>query len=410
MLADWLAPIWLSLGLAVNDLRHDRRVAATMVVAIAAVLAPLLLLLGLKTGIIETAKQQLLNDPRNLEVRIYQNARLTREWFAAMAARSDIRFVLPRTRTINATIDLVTERRKILQSVEMIPTDEGDPLLPPGTPDLPDNTSILLSAPTAEALGLGPGDSVTGVLRRRVEERDERIESKLHVLAVLPETRLPREAVFVSLQFLGAAEDYRDGYRVGLLDVDSGRAREAARSEFANARLYAAGLDEVLSLAAMLRSQGLEVRTRAADIRNVKAIDRVLTFVFVVIAAIASVGGAIALGANVWINVERKRKDLALLRLMGLSDMGVLLVPVWQSLATAVGAFALAYVAYLIGAATFNHELRSSLPEQGYACVLDGLDVVAMFALAVLIAMIASSVAGLRATSLDPAECLRESV
>jgi len=409
-LTDRLAPIWLSLSLAINDLRHDRRVAATMVVAIAAILAPLLLLLGLKTGIIETAKQQLLNDPRNLEVRIYQNARLGRDWFTAMAAQPGIRFVIPRTRSINATIDLVTERRKILQSVEMIPTDKGDPLLPPGTPVLLDHQAVLLSAPAAEALGLTAGDAFTGALRRRVEGRDERIQLKLGVVAVLPENRLPREAVFVSLEFLLAAEDYRDGYRVGLFDVDSGQLREGVRKEFANARLYAAGLDEVLSLAATLRSQGLEIRTRAAEIRNVKAMDRVLTFVFAVIAAIASVGGAIALGANVWINVERKRRDLALLRLMGMPDMGVLLVPVWQALATAIGAFALAYIAYLAGAATFNHELSSSLPDQGYACILNGPDIVAMFALAVLIAMIASSVAGLRATRLDPAECLRESV
>ncbi|MCB1792136.1 MAG: ABC transporter permease [Gammaproteobacteria bacterium] len=408
VLSRGLATLGLSLGLAGNDLRHDRRVALTMVVAIAAVLAPLFLLLGLKTGVVETAKRQLLSDPRNLEIRIYQNARLQQTWFADMAGRSDVLFVLPRTRTINATIDLVTQQRRVVQSVEMVPTAAGDPLLPAGVAPPVDARAVLLSTPVAGSLGLAVGDDIVGVLRRRIDGRDERVEVPLRVAAVLPEHVVTGNAVFVTLDFLLAAEDYRDGYRVELLgDAQTGAAPQP-RVEFANARVYATGLDEVLTLAALMRTQGLEVRTRASDIEAIKSIDRVLTFVFIVIATIAGVGGAIALGANVWINVDRKRRDLALLRLMGVPDIGVLLVPVWQALATAVGAFVLAYLAYLAGAAAFNRHLADSLPEQGYACVLNVADVGWMFVAVLLIATAASSVAGLRATRLDPAECLRE--
>lgn len=407
-MSEGLAAIGLSISLAGNDLRHDRRVALTLVIAIAAVLAPLFLLLGLKTGIVETAKQQLLNDPRNLEVRIYQNARLERQWFADMQTRPEVRFVIPRTRTINATIDLVTAQRKILHSVEMIPSAAGDPLLPPGIESPKAKNQVLLSTPVAAILGLTVGDEIVGVLQRRMDKRDERVEIPLQVVAILPERLLTGNAVFVTLDFLISAEDYRDGYSMALLDGQAGQEQLLQRQEFANARIYATGLDEVLALAASLRAQGLEVRTRAADIETVKSIERVLTFVFLVIALIAGVGGAIALGASVWINVDRKRKDLALLRLMGVPDLGVLLMPVWQAIATAMAAFAVAYLAYRFGATAFNHHLANSLPEQGYACILHGQDLSLMFMLVLLIAASASSVAGLRATRLDPAECLRE--
>jgi putative ABC transport system permease protein len=403
-----LSAIALSLRLAGNDLRHDRRVALMMIVAIAAVLAPLLLLLGLKTGVVETAKRQLLEDPRNLEIRIYQNAQLDRQWFDAMRALEAVRFVLPRTRTINTTIDLVTQERRILQSVEMIPTATGDPLLAEGIQPPGKDRLVLISAPAAESLGVAGGDEITGVIRRRMGGRDERVEVPLGVAAVLPERLMPRRAVFVTLPFLLAAEDYRDGRAVALLGVEGAATAAETRAVFANARLYAQGLDEVLSLASLLRSQGLEVRTRAADIETIKAMERVLTFVFVVIAIIAGVGGAIALGANVWINVDRKRRDLALLRLMGVADLGVLLVPIWQAIATAIAAFGLAYACYQVGAMTFNAQLAAGLPDQGYACVLNHADLALMFVLVLVVAAVASSAAGLRAIRLDPAECLRE--
>lgn len=379
-----------------------------MVVAIAAVLAPLLLLLGLKTGVVETAKRQLLDDPRNLEIRIYQNARLHRQWFEEMRSRAEVRFLLPRTRTINATIDLVTSDRRILHSVEMIPTAAGDPLLAEGIPPPDADRQVLLSAPAAESLGLASGDDIVGVLRRRMGGRDERVEVPMRVATVLPERLMTRRAVFVTLPLLLAAEDYRDGSQTAPFeDVDVVHA-VAAREVFANARLYAAGLDEVLSLASLLRSQGLEVRTRAADIETIKAMERILTFVFVVIAVIAGVGGAIALGANVWINVDRKRRDLALLRLMGVADLGVLLVPIWQALATAIAAFGLGYACYQLGAKTFNAQLATGLPKQGYACILNPADLALMFVLVLAVAVAASSLAGLRAIRLDPAVCLRE--
>ncbi len=46
--------LWLSFQLALKDLSHDRKVAGTLVVTVGSVLAPLLLLLGLKTGVIQT--------------------------------------------------------------------------------------------------------------------------------------------------------------------------------------------------------------------------------------------------------------------------------------------------------------------------------------------------------------------
>ena len=54
-------------GLAVADLRHEWILNLCMILALAAVLAPLLLLLGLKHGTITTLRDRLVEDPVNRE-------------------------------------------------------------------------------------------------------------------------------------------------------------------------------------------------------------------------------------------------------------------------------------------------------------------------------------------------------
>ena len=116
-----------------------------------------------------------------------------------------------------------------------------------------------------------------------------------------------------------ATEDYRDGAAVPALGVDRGHrcGSEPAARAFASARLYARSLDDVAPLAAWVRDQGYEVSTRAKEIETVKALDRVLAFVFLVLASIGVGGYLFSLAASLWANVDRKRREIALLRLVG---------------------------------------------------------------------------------------------
>jgi len=117
---------------------------------------------------------------------------------------------------------------------------------------------------------------------------------------------------------------------------------------------------------------------------------------------------ALALGGALWVNVERKRRDLALLRLFGFRDGTVMLMPLVQSAAIAALAFALAALAYLMGAAAFNRSLGHNLAGQGYVCRLEPGHLAAAAAATLLVALVAAVAAGYRASRIDPAECLRE--
>ena len=292
--------------------------------------------------------------------------------------------------------------------MELVPTSEGDPLLPPGMPAPSQPQQVVLSQSLAAKLRIAAQDTASLIVQRRLNERDQFVEVKLRVLGVLPESAYARDAAFLPLPMLVAVEDYRDGFAVPRLGVGDGRTRGQPRRLFANARVYAQNLDAVLAIAEWMRGSGLEVRTRAREIENVRAIERVLSFIFGVIAGIAVVGCGLSLGGSLWINADRKRHDLALLRLLGFVAHSVLIVPVVQALLIAAAAFGLAYGAYAVGAVLFNRVLGANLAATEFVCRLAWNDVVVAGALTLLVALTAAVAGGLRASRVEPADCLRE--
>jgi putative ABC transport system permease protein len=418
------AEVW---SLAWKDLRHDRHTTLVFVLTVAAILAPLLLLLGLKNGVVETLRETLLRDPRNLEVVIYGSARLDRDWLAEIAARPDVAFLIPKTRTINASVDLLDPARRLLPAVEVIPTALGDPLLPPGTA-LPSHPGeVLVTATLARRLGLlsaepqvsgaeegGPTRSdpaaVVAVVKRTRDGASEHMRLPLSVIGIVPEARFSRDALFTGLDLLVAAEDYRDG----TLDpppeglVPNGYADR--QTHFANARLYATGLDQVGPLAAAVSAEGIEVRTQAERIASVQAVDRTLSFLFRVIALIGGAGCALALGGALWVGVERKRRQLALLRLFGFGPGAVAALPVIQGSLIAGLGLLFAGAGYLIGAHAFDAVMGENLAGGGYLTRLGIADLGLAAALVMLVALVASAAGAIRAGRVSPAEGLREAI
>lgn len=392
--------------LAWRDFVHEWRVSLCLVFALAAVLAPLLVLFGLKSGIVTTMTERLRADPRNLEITLRGHRHLDTTWFAAMRARPDVGFVLPRTRLLAATISLESGTGASLADVDMLPTATGDPLLPAGTPPAAGLRQVLLTATAAGRLNAQPGDRLSGRVFRRLDGAPQTLELPLTLVGIIPESGFGRDAAFVSVDLLVATEDYRDGAAVPALGVTDGTAA-APRRAFASARIYARSLDDVAPLAAWLRDQGIEVVTRAKEIETVKAIDRVLSFVFVVLASIGIGGYLLSLAASLWANIDRKRREIALLRLVGLGTGPVVGFPVVQAILVALAGIAVSTVLYLAVAAAFNATFAGELGRDEFVCRLSLADGIAAGGLTVLFAVIAAMVGGYRAARIDPAESLR---
>lgn len=399
-------PYGLLLRMALRDLLYDRKVALCIIFSLIAVIAPLLLLFGLKNGVVSQLRHDLLDDPRTREVRMTGNGNYDLPWLARLAQRPEVGFSIPLTRSLNTQADLVRDGRHFAANAEVIPTAKGDPLLSDVTIPQQD-TQVVLSASAARRLEVKTHDSFRLLVNRKLDGISQKAQVTLTVADVLDNARFTRPGVFVTLPLLVALENYRDGFQAPLLGVNDGEP-SPERKSFSRARLYASSLDDVAPLARWLEENHIESVTQAAQIEAVRAIDRVLGIIFAVIAWI-SVSGCIASLIGAFIaNIDRKRKDMAVLRLLGFRRRAVTVFIMIQALCLTGAAFTVGLVLYFLGSTLFNNLLGSSLPEQAFVCHLDKVHFVAALASVLVVALGVAGIGAARALKIEPAESLRE--
>ena len=409
------------LRLACKDYWHEFLLSACAVLGLAAVLTPLLVLYGVKFGVVQTLTERLRNDPRNLEISPVISGRYTPEYLAKLAAHPDVAFVLPRTRSIAATMDLSAgngdARSVLVASLE--PTAEGDPLLQrfgaavPNMPQSPDTEAIgvTLSSSAAEKLHLKQGDTLNGKVERRFQGKVQTASVALRVAAVLPLAAQQKDVAYVPLPLMEATEDYRDGRAVPELGAQNGwtgEPRPQGERVYPGFRLYARSLDHVMQLREAFAAQKLDVYTHAEEIEQVTALARALNLIFALICAATAIGFLASTASSVLAGIKRKERILGLLRLHGFTTGKLMLFPLAQSLLTALAGTALASGVYGVAAFAINKLFSASVTGMEQVCLLLPEHFVLAFAAVSGLALLAALAPALRAARVEPSEVIRE--
>ena len=403
------APLRQVLRLAFRDFVHDSKVSICFVLALTAVLTPLLVLFGLKFGLIDTLARRLVESPHTREIVGVGSGRYEEPWFRDMAARPDVAFIIPGTRRIAASFSSIRNpaNGRSLRAVQMVPTATGDPLLS-GLDVFPlRDDQAILSAAAARRLGVGAGDSIEARVDRRYQDRDERALVVLDVVAVAAEALFPPEGVFLPLRLLVATEDYRDGIAVPELNW-RGRAPGHAPRQYAKFRLYANSIYDVASLKEALTEQGVETRTQAADIETMRVLDKNLSRVFWLIALIGITGFLASLAANLLANVERERRELSVVCLLGFPTRSVVMFPMVQAALVGVLGAITAFLIYAPVAGMLNIWFTSSLRPGESICRLLPVHFLTALLVTLVVAITAAAWAGYRVAQIEPAEGIRD--
>lgn len=392
-------------SLAWQDYCADRRLSACTVLALVAVIAPLLVLFGLKFGLISSLTQRLEQDPAVREVIPLGGGRFSADFITRLGARPDVAFAVPRTRQIAATADLASPTRARVINVEMIPTAIGDPLL--GTLSVPvELDSIILSHTAAEKLGSQAGDWLDASFTRQVAGQAQAQRTRLRVLHVLPLAAFERDALFAPLALLEAAEDYRDGRGVPALGWAGEVSSPGEQRVYPAFRLYARQLGDVETLRRSFADNGLPVSTQAQAIAQVQSLSRNLSIVFWIITGLAVAGACAAVFAGALAAVERKRRELSILRLLGLSTGALLLFVALQALYSGVFAALLAAVLYSLAELGLNR-LFMQVAEQYASHLLPRHYLAALLAVLVASAC-AATLGGWRVARIEASEGIRD--
>lgn len=398
----------LVLWLAARDFRHEWVMSGCFVLALTAVLVPLMVLFGLKYGIVSGLLTPLTEDHRYRQIVPAGSGRYAEGWFAEVGQREDVAFVVPRTRSIAATMRLrrpASDVGRIIPA-ELIPTAANDPAL--GELPVPAGLDgVVLSRDAADKLGAAAGARVEGIVSRTLGGEQQTVILPLEVVGVAPASAHPRDAAFVPVPMLAAIEDYRDGRAVPALGW-SGAAPDAGPRAYAGFRLYAQRLDDVAGLRSALMAQGIDVRTRIADIQLVQALDRNLGLVFWIIALVSAGGFGVSFASSVWANVDRKQRDFAMLRLTGFHTHGIVWFPIVQAALTAVLGWGLAALAFLAVQGGLNALFADNVGNGRSVCQLLPWHFLVALGLTLVTATASAALGGWRVAALEPSLALRE--
>ncbi len=394
--------------LALDDYRHEWVLSGCAVLALAAVLIPLLVLFGLRYGLIANLLDPLIENPRYREITPITSGYYTPEWFATMQARSDVEFVVPRTRSLAASIRVRVPDSEIgrILDVELIPSGPRDPVLSEAPVPPEGYRSVLLSTTVAERLGAAVGTRIEGIVTRTRQGGIETERLPLEVAGVAPPAAFGRDGMFVSGELLVAIEDFLDGRAVPQLGWGGTAPRDANRA-FAGFRMYARGLDDVATLRGEMLAQNIDVRTSVADISLVRTLDRNLGIVYWIIATMAIVGYCLSFATSVWANVDRKRREFSVLRLTGFRTRDIVWFPILQAVFTAALAWVLACVAYFLVQGVLNGLFADSIGGGEPVCRIRAWHLGFALLVTLVAAALAAAAGGRRVAQLEPSIGLR---
>lgn len=188
----------------------------------------------------------------------------------------------------------------------------------------------------------------------------------------------------------------------------NGKTFVVSRRGYASFRLYAKTIDDVEGLRRYFVGEQIPVYTEAQRIKDVTDLDTYLTLIFWCIAAIGIFGGSAALLASLYAAVERKRRELGVLRLLGFSRLTLWRYPLYQGILISLGGYAAALLCFASMAAFINRLFGAHLGHRESFCKLPVPHAIGALLMTLLLTALAATWAAWRVTKIDPAEALRD--
>ena len=207
-------PLGLMIRLCCADLLHEWILTLCAILGVAAVSAPLLILYGLKSGTIQTLRQRLIHDPRNCEIRPLVSKTYSAELLHEIKSIKGVGFMVPATREISTSVQAHLSERTEIETLDLIPTEAGDPLIKGNGSAEPQSGQCVLTFLAAESLRAKVGDTVVCDISRTRRGAMEKATTQVVVAGILPVRASGTKAVYTPLSLLEAVEAYKDGLAV----------------------------------------------------------------------------------------------------------------------------------------------------------------------------------------------------
>ncbi len=402
----------LSIRLAARDWFHEYILSLCAVLALASMLTPLLVMNGVKVGLVESLRINLLQDPNALLIMPSGSgfSGYTKAQVESFTKRPDVSFAIPRTRSVAAELRFKgADGAFVPLSLEA--TAPGDPRLahhnlPVPQADTP-VSGMVLSASAARKLGAQKGQVLEANLgRKRPNGMLESLPIRFMVTGILPAEAMAQDTAFMPLSALEDIQDYRDYLAVPQRGF-SGDTPGAEERQYESFRLYARTLEDVENLDRFFAAQGTDVLTEAKKIANIRKFNTAFAQIMLLISLAVGAGFVAFTVSSALAAVRRKDRMLGTLRLLGFSRISLLLYPMTQTLLT--GFFGTLLAGIISGGSAFAINMFFSDWALGFSvCTLTLEHFCIALGLVLLLSTVASVHPALRAARIDPSLVIRD--
>ncbi len=203
----------LIIRLAWLDLWHEWILTLCLILAIGSVIAPQMILMGLKYGVISTMRERLVQDPVYREIKPSFTVSLPDSWFEQMRQRDDVQFIIPTIMQSVSVVQVLTQSGE-KEYFDMIATAEGDPLLMENGGVIPAKDEVVLSYRAAKELGVKSGDEIVVRVGRTYNGERQYEDVNMQVIRVLDPRADALSRLYLQGEFVDNVETYRKGLAV----------------------------------------------------------------------------------------------------------------------------------------------------------------------------------------------------
>lgn len=181
-------------------------------------------------------------------------------------------------------------------------------------------------------------------------------------------------------------------------------------------RAYAKSIDELEKLVEFVQEEGVRTGKRAlrepvsrvSEVRYIRQLADYMEKLYFLIAFVSGVSGFFAIAANVYAGVQRKRRDLGYLQLLGVYRDSLFLFPLLKSLFLVAGGIVAALVAYLVFGYSASWVFAEILADSASLTRLTAQNVLVLVTAILGTAVFASLLAASAVVNIDPGEYIRE--
>lgn len=202
--------------LALLDLRGEPLLSACLIGALVAIIIPLLILAGLRSGVVDSLRENLVQDPVYREIRPAETQAYSESFFSELRALPNVEFVIEGI-TLGTSGVVVKTQKHTHDSIllDMLPTAKGDPLLTTYDSIVPVKGEAVLSANAASELGnVQIGDELLLEVGRQRNGVREVQHERVQIAGILPIRADGLERIYLPFPLVRDIEIYREGFSV----------------------------------------------------------------------------------------------------------------------------------------------------------------------------------------------------